>query len=104
MSDDTEDLSAYWPLLPEQYTAFQTALDILNSYMIEPGGFGPGTREQLETAVLDGPGSGQDNAVELAVGLMNVAMALVAMRQMERSEPPYKTIQLLRAAFQTPAD
>ena len=88
-------------LPPEQRELFHDGLELLNSYILERARNMPGTRDLLQTALREGGGTEEQNALEVISGLLFVAQALVALRQVENpSNPgPAATLALLKKAF-----
>ena len=106
MSDDLDQelqllLEEEGLLPPEQRERFHGGLALLNSYILERARNMPGTRDLLQTALREGGGTEEENALEVIGGLLVVAQALVALRQVESpSNPgPAATLAFLKQVF-----
>ncbi|GLE52529.1 hypothetical protein [Mycobacterium montefiorense] len=77
MSDD-EDLSWSWSITPEAYADGKNALEIFRSYILE-NSKGPGTDQLLQDTLHNPAEPVEDNALNLAHGLLIVATALYSL-------------------------
>src|SRR6476660_592168 len=98
MSDDASQ-DGTGDYLPEQYEQATKALDLLYSRILEFDRLGPGSKAVLETVRAEGADKDPEavglNALHLAAGMSELAIALVPLRHEEVGKTPAETREYL---------